>query len=197
MDTTNKGRGLYGKFLVKRQDGSSEVGGKHENCQYFVLDLTHDRNAVPALLAYATSCRGKFPELAADLIRLVVQATAGKQGTEGLNDIDQYQGFALRTLASDVAKDRARVFFNAATGLSSETGEVNELVKKHFFHGHELDIDHMKKELGDLAWYWALMCHAIGVRPSDVLMANIEKLRRRYPDGFSTERSMNRAPGDI
>jgi len=192
--------GLYKKYEVTRVDGSSEPGGKHERCMYFVLDMDHDVHAIPALLAYATSCRASYPELANDLVNFVTRATLGKQGRDGMSDVDVYQGFAMRTLASDVAKDRMKVFLNAATGLSSETGEINEIVKKHFFHGHPWNDEtqiHMKKELGDLAWYWALMCHAVGVRPSDVLMANIEKLRSRYPAGFSTEKSMNRASGDI
>lgn len=60
-------RGLYGKYSVERTDGSSDPGGKHENCDYFVLDLTHDPHALPALRAYAESCEQDFPLLARDL----------------------------------------------------------------------------------------------------------------------------------
>ncbi len=60
-------RGLYEKFHVFRCDGSSRPGEKHENCQYFVLDLDHDPHALPALEAYANSCRGAYPALADDL----------------------------------------------------------------------------------------------------------------------------------
>lgn len=63
--------GLYEKYLVKRTDGSSEAGGKHENCGYYVLDLVHDRFAIPALAAYAEACKDEFPALAADLRRLI------------------------------------------------------------------------------------------------------------------------------
>ena len=59
-------RGLYGKFRVKRTDGSSEVGGKHEGCDYFVLDLTHDPHAIPALRTYAASARNDGYDLLAD-----------------------------------------------------------------------------------------------------------------------------------
>lgn len=59
--------GLYEKFKVERTDGSSAPGGKHEGCQYFTLDLTHDPHAVAALTAYRDSCRADFPKLAADL----------------------------------------------------------------------------------------------------------------------------------
>jgi len=60
-------RGLYKKYDVRRADGSSEPGGKHETCRYFVLDLVHDEFARPALEAYAKACREKYPALAADL----------------------------------------------------------------------------------------------------------------------------------
>lgn len=63
----DKTRGLYEKFKVERIDGSSESGGKHEGCDYFVLDLTHDKHSLPALQAYITSCRNDYPLLAADL----------------------------------------------------------------------------------------------------------------------------------
>lgn len=60
-------RGLYEKFMVERRDGSSDPGGKHEDCEYYVLDLTHDKYAVPALRAYAEHCNEEYPLLAADL----------------------------------------------------------------------------------------------------------------------------------
>jgi len=62
-------RGLYRKFYVGRTDGSSEPGGKHDGCDYFVLDLDHDRHAVHALMAYAESCMHDYPILAQDLLR--------------------------------------------------------------------------------------------------------------------------------
>lgn len=64
---SDKKRGLYLKFEVTRTDGSSEPGGKHHGCEYFVLDLTHDKHAKAALLAYAESCELEYPLLAADL----------------------------------------------------------------------------------------------------------------------------------
>lgn len=60
-------RGLYEKFMVERRDGSSDPGGKHHDCEYYVLDLTHDKYAVPALRAYAEHCAGEYPMLAEDL----------------------------------------------------------------------------------------------------------------------------------
>lgn len=60
-------RGLHQKFTVERTDGQSAPGGKHERCSYFVLDLTHDPHAIPAIRAYARSCRGDYPVLAREL----------------------------------------------------------------------------------------------------------------------------------
>jgi hypothetical protein len=63
----NRGPGLYRKFKVTRTDGSHRVGGKHEGCEYFVLDVDHDKHAMPALAAYAESAADEYPQLAADL----------------------------------------------------------------------------------------------------------------------------------
>jgi hypothetical protein len=68
---TDHKRGLYNKYVVKRTDGSSEPGRKHSNCNYFILDLDHDEFARPALIAYAKACIDAYPELYADLIRVI------------------------------------------------------------------------------------------------------------------------------
>lgn len=67
MDRVGWDVGVYRKFKVERVDGSSEVGRKHQFCEYFVLDWQHDPFAVPAALAYADACESKYPALAADL----------------------------------------------------------------------------------------------------------------------------------
>lgn len=84
----------------------------------------------------------------------------------------------------------------AAMGLAGEAGEVVDLLKKHLYHGHSLDRDKLTKELGDCLWYLAVLAHLNGVDLADVAAANVVKLRARYPDGFSEERSRNRKPGD-
>jgi hypothetical protein len=71
MDDTT--RGLYKKYNVMRADGSSEPGGKHEHCDYFVLDLVHDPYAMAALQAYAIACRRDYPDLSASLENRVWQ----------------------------------------------------------------------------------------------------------------------------
>ncbi len=62
-------RGLFNKYEIKRTDGGSDEGGKHERCEFFVLDIDHDPHAKAALAAYAASCEAERPELAADLRR--------------------------------------------------------------------------------------------------------------------------------
>lgn len=64
---TDQSKGLYCKFDVSRMDNRDRPGHKHHGCEYFVLDLTHDKHAAPALTAYATSCHEEYPELSADL----------------------------------------------------------------------------------------------------------------------------------
>ena len=89
----------------------------------------------------------------------------------------------------------------AFTGLCSESGEANDLVKKLKFHGKEWSPEireHLIRELGDIAWYWAQACLALDIDPEDVLIANVKKLEARYPGGkFSIEKSENRKIGDI
>jgi hypothetical protein len=67
MTKTKEPLGLYKKFNVERVDGSSGPGGKHENCEYFVLDIKHDKFAIPAMAAYADACEYEYPELAEDI----------------------------------------------------------------------------------------------------------------------------------
>jgi len=81
---------------------------------------------------------------------------------------------------------------NGALGLTGEAGEVADLIKKEIFHGHKFKVEDLIKELGDVCWYLALTCHSIGVSLEYVMEQNIEKLKKRYPEGFSSEASINR-----
>ena len=88
----------------------------------------------------------------------------------------------------------------AAIGISAEGGEFAEIVKKCIFQGKPMDDEaqyHMKRELGDIMWYIAQACIALGVSLEDVLDTNIQKLEARYPDGFEAFRSEHRKEGDI
>ena len=108
--------------------------------------------------------------------------------------INEYQRQALRTESK--ARDHDRIL-QGLMGLNGEAGEAIDILKKHYFHGHTLDTKHLALELGDIAWYLALSADALGYDLETVLRLNIEKLRKRYPDGFETERSVNRETGDI
>lgn len=103
---------------------------------------------------------------------------------------NEYQRLAFVTSNKDL--DDTQRLTNGVMGLCGEAGECCDIVKKHLFHGHELDKDALIKELGDVAWYLALTATVLGVPLEEVLEKNIEKLRRRYPEGFSAERSINR-----
>lgn len=104
--------------------------------------------------------------------------------------INEYQKEALRT-ASGMSKEYPLIL-NGVLGLGGESGECLDIVKKCLFQGHGLDKEHLAEELGDVAWYLAVSAHAIGMDLESILRGNVDKLRRRYPDGFSTERSLHR-----
>jgi NTP pyrophosphatase (non-canonical NTP hydrolase) len=86
---------------------------------------------------------------------------------------------------------------NACLGLSGEVGEFNDLIKKAIFHEKPIDIQHAKKELGDILWYVSLMCTGFGWDMNEIMQMNIDKLKARYPDGFDIEKANNRKKGDV
>lgn len=83
---------------------------------------------------------------------------------------------------------------NSVYGLAGETGELIDLLKKHLFHGHPLDLKKARSEIGDVLHYLAVLTHVLGFTLSDVAEGNIAKLEARYPDGFSSAASLNRQP---
>ncbi|RME84638.1 MAG: nucleotide pyrophosphohydrolase [Caldilineae bacterium] len=105
--------------------------------------------------------------------------------------LNEYQQLALRTAGDHGDFDRTLMY--TALGLNGEAGETAELVKKALFHGHNLDRDKLKKELGDVLWYVAVMADALDLPLEEVARHNIDKLARRYPEGFSHERSRHRS----
>ena len=106
-----------------------------------------------------------------------------------VRELDEYQQAALRTAGNPAAQGW---LFEKLLGLPEEVGEVLGSIKKAEFHGHVTSSESIKKELGDVLWYVACIAHWYGYTLSDVASTNIEKLRRRYPDGFSAYRSVNR-----
>lgn len=105
--------------------------------------------------------------------------------------INEYQRLAMSTLNPELSK--RDVLINSVMGLCGESGEAIDIVKKHLHQGHELDKAALARELGDIAWYLAEAATALDMELGDIFSANIEKLRRRYPEGFSRVRSVQRS----
>ena len=104
--------------------------------------------------------------------------------------INEYQRLAMTTL--NPALSGRDVLINGVMGLCGEAGEAIDLVKKHLAQGHELDREALIGELGDVAWYLAETAWALGVDLETVFARNIDKLKRRYPEGFDAAHSVNR-----
>ena len=93
------------------------------------------------------------------------------------------------------------LLLTACLGLAAESGEFIEVPKKMFFQGKPLteeNVFHMKRELGDIMWYWINACRALNLDPNDVIDENVRKLESRYPGGsFDAHYSENRKLGDL
>lgn len=105
-------------------------------------------------------------------------------------EINEYQTLAMRTLNKDLNKKD--ILINGVMGLCGESGEAIDIVKKHLAQGHHLDKEHLIKELGDIAWYLAATAYALDVNLEEVFQLNIDKLKKRYPDGFEIKKSIER-----
>ncbi len=109
--------------------------------------------------------------------------------------INEYQQLAMTTLNPELSKKD--VLINSVMGLCGEAGEAIDIVKKWLAQGHELDKEHLAKELGDIAWYLAEAATVLEIPLENILSENIEKLKKRYPNGFEKERSLTRLKGDL
>lgn len=119
---------------------------------------------------------------------------------------NEYQTAAMRT-NDGKNKDRLEIMLfdepadiggilDGCLGMAGESGELIDLIKKWIFHGKPLDIEHAKKELGDVCWYIALIAHSFGWDLDEILKMNIDKLKARYPEGFDPELANHRKAGD-
>lgn len=102
---------------------------------------------------------------------------------------NEYQQRALRTASAQTARE---LILNGVMGLSGESGECIDIVKKHMFQGHNLDREKLIDELGDVLWYIAITAAGLDVGLDDIMQHNVDKLRARYPEGFDAERSIHR-----
>ena len=110
-------------------------------------------------------------------------------------DVKEYQRLAARTLIDrpgfEIPDTEIMAVWDVI-GLTGEAGEVADLVKKGVFHRHGLDLPKIEKELGDTLWYVAALCTTLGLDMSAIMQANIEKLKVRYPNGYTSEDSLRR-----
>jgi len=95
---------------------------------------------------------------------------------------DDYQALTRRTMNTAINERDARTM--TALGLVGEAGECSELIKKHVFHNRALDREELQAELGDVLWYVAMLADACGLSLQEIAAHNVEKLSRRYPEGF-------------
>ena len=107
---------------------------------------------------------------------------------------NEYQKLASRTISNSMSSDEKMK--HGVFGLCSEAGEVAGLFQKQY-QGHNIDPQHLAKELGDCLWMIAEICTARGWELEDVMQMNVDKLLARYPNGFEVEKSLYRKEGDI
>lgn len=121
--------------------------------------------------------------------------------TTFMNRLDELDGNWDAATQSHGPDVNVPLLLTGALGLAAETGEFCEIPKKMFFQGKSLteeNVFHMKRELGDIMWYWINACRALNLDPNDVIDENVNKLKARYPGGtFDVHHSENRQQGDI
>jgi len=116
-------------------------------------------------------------------------------------DSNNLSNFVTRLNMLDNISDlNPTLLLTSGIGISDEAGEFSGLVKKIMFHGKDFDEDvrtHLIKELGDVLFYCAMACNSLDTTLEEVLQVNTDKLKARYPNGFSTKNSEKRKKGDI
>ena len=106
------------------------------------------------------------------------------------NDLDVFQEEALRSMRSDLPYEA--ICSNMCMGLAGETGETVDIFKKHIYQGKDLDINDVIEEVGDILWYIANLCNVNKITMKECMESNVEKLRKRYPNGFSIKDALER-----
>jgi len=101
-------------------------------------------------------------------------------------NFNEYQALAMRT-AGDYSKDS--LILNGVMGLCGEAGECIDIVKKHKFQGHALDAEKLLDEASDCLWYLAIIASGLDITLEEIAIHNVEKLKKRYPDGFDVSKS--------
>ena len=106
------------------------------------------------------------------------------------NDLDVFQEEALRSMRSDLPYEA--ICSNMCMGLAGETGETVDIFKKHIYQGKDLDINDVIEEVGDILWYIANLCNVNKITMKECMESNVEKLRKRYPNGFTVKDALER-----
>ena len=128
--------------------------------------------------------------------KLAMRTNDGKASDRLIGKIQEYD-MKFSNEQSDKESVDIGGIFNACLGLSGEVGEFNDMIKKWVFHEKDLDMEHAKKEAGDILWYVAMLCESFGWNMGEIMQMNVDKLIARYPDGFDVERANHRAVGDV
>ena len=110
-------------------------------------------------------------------------------------ELNEYQFLAMRTDSNSYKSSNDRLL-NGLMGLNGEAGEAIDIAKKTMYQGHEFDENKLIEEIGDILWYCALCADSLGYSLNFVAEQNIKKLRKRYPDGFTAEDSIERRDHD-
>ena len=126
-----------------------------------------------------------------------------KQFVEGVTSSESNESAPMIQQLVDLEKQgiNMSLLLTGGIGIASEGGEFNEIIKKCLFQGKPLNdetVFHLKRELGDIMWYWINSCRALGLDPNEVIEENVNKLKARYPGGsFDVHYSENRKEGDL
>lgn len=128
--------------------------------------------------------------------KLAMRTNDGKASDRLIGKIQEYD---MKFSSEQSNKESVDIggIFNACLGLSGEVGEFNDMIKKWVFHEKELDMEHAKKEAGDILWYVVMLCESFGWNIDEIMQMNVDKLKARYPEGFDVERANHRAEGDV
>lgn len=171
-------------------DGSQRISIQHDGKYVGVFKNDIALSYLnPALLTYIVM--DLYTTKDADIIYIYI---INRKGNKTIMTGNEYQELAARTINKGLTFEEQK--FHALHGMVGEIGEIHSIYQK-MYQGHAFEVDHVKKEFGDLLWFIAEYCTAKGWSLDDIMRMNIDKLKERYPDGFKAEQSLHRKAGDI
>lgn len=171
-------------------DGSQRISIQHDGKYVGVFKNDIALSYLnPALLTYTVM--DLYTTKDADIIYIYI---INRKGKKTIMTGNEYQDLAARTINKGLTFEEQK--FHALHGMVGEIGEIHSIYQK-MYQGHAFEVDHVKKEFGDLLWFIAEYCTAKGWSLDDIMRMNIDKLKERYPDGFKAEQSLHRKAGDI